>query len=213
MKVIFKIMLQGGPARGVGHRRLGSRRRARWPVPLLAALALLVVARGASAQEGVFLSEAQAPAAVFPDADRFEPTTVEVTPELRERVAHALGGHLPSHWEDRWPVVRAFHADTLLGRAIVVEEVGKHRLITFVVGVRPDGRVADVAVMAYREAYGGEVRSTRFLRQYRGKSLADPLRPYDDITNVAGATLSVEAAGRAVRKALAIASVLPAGGA
>ena len=72
------------------------------------------------------------------------------------------------------------------------------------VGVRLDGTVSDVAVMSYREAYGGEVRNKRFLMQYRGKSAGDALQPYGDIKNIAGATLSVEAAGRAVKKAVAL---------
>jgi Na+-translocating ferredoxin:NAD+ oxidoreductase RnfG subunit len=93
----------------------------------------------------------------------------------------------------------------------VVEEIGKHRPITFVVGIRPDGKVEDVAVMAYREAYGGEVRSQRFLAQYRGKGPRDDLRPYHEIKNVAGATLSVEAASRAVRKAQALVAALATG--
>jgi H+/Na+-translocating ferredoxin:NAD+ oxidoreductase subunit G len=211
MKVNFKIMVIPRRIPRTGDGRPARAGCVPGRVRALAAAALLVVAAGARAQEGRFLTEAQAPAAVFPDAQRFEPATVEATPVLREQVARALGGRLPSHWEDQWLVVRAFRGDALLGRAVVVEEIGKHRLITFVVGVRPDGTVADVAVMAYREAYGGEVRSSRFLRQFRGRALTDPLRPYDDLTNVAGATLSVEAAGRAVRKALAIASVLPAG--
>jgi len=89
-----------------------------------------------------------------------------------------------------------------------VEEIGKYRPITFVVGVRPDGSVSDVAVMAYREPYGGEVKSARFLRQYRNKSPADLLRSGRDIVNIAGATLSVEAASRAVHKAQALAATL-----
>src|SRR5262249_4589473 len=93
------------------------------------------------------------------------------------------------------------------GYAVIVEEIGKHRPITFVVGIRPDGRVNDVAVMAYREAYGGEIKSKRFLSQYRDKSPAAGLQPFTDIKNVAGATLSVEAASRAVKKALAVAQL------
>ena len=81
-------------------------------------------------------------------------------------------------------------------------------LITFVVGLRPDGRVADVAVMAYREPYGGEIRSARFLSQYHDKRPGDAVRPYRDIRNVAVATLSVEASSRAVKKELALASAL-----
>ena len=94
-----------------------------------------------------------------------------------------------------------------MGRAIIVEEIGKHRPITFVVGLRADGRVHDVGVMAYREAYGGEVQSKRFLKQYREKTSASTLQSHSDIQNIAGATLSVEAASRAVKKALALAQV------
>lgn len=170
---------------------------------LLAALAAPV-----RAQEGVFLSEQEAPAAVFPDADRFERQDVDSTPALRERMAARLDGTNTSLWEERYAVFAASRASSTLGRAIVVEEIGKHRPITFVVGLKPDRSVQDVAVMAYREAYGGEVRTTRFLRQYRGKAPADPLRNGADIKNIAGATLSVDAASRAVRKAQALAAAL-----
>jgi len=76
--------------------------------------------------------------------------------------------------------------------------------------VKPDRSVEDVAVMAYREAYGGEIASKRFLKQYAGKKPGADLRSPGGIQNVAGATLSVEAAGRAVHKAQAIAAALDA---
>jgi Na+-translocating ferredoxin:NAD+ oxidoreductase RnfG subunit len=160
------------------------------------------------AQEGVFLSEEQAPAAVFPDADHFARREVESTPELRERISAGLGGVQASLWEERYVVFTATRGTTPLGRALIVEEVGKHRPITFVVGLRPDRSVNDVAVMDYREAYGGAVRSARFLRQYRGRPAGAALRPGNEITSIAGATLSVEAASRAVRKAQALAAAI-----
>jgi len=171
-------------------------------------LLLVLAAVPAGAQEGQFLSEVEAPHAVFPDADSVTRSEVEVTPALRDAVSARLDGVHASVWESRWVVFRAEHGGTLLGHAVVVEEIGKHRPITFVVGLRPDGRVADVAVMAYREAYGGEIRSARFLSQYHDKGPADAVRPYRDIRNVAGATLSVEAASRAVKKAQALAAAL-----
>ena len=90
------------------------------------------------------------------------------------------------------------------GFVVVIEEIGKHRPITFAVGVRADGKVNDLAVLAYREAYGGEIRDRRFLGQYRGKALPDALLPHQDIRNISGATLSVQATGRAARKAIAV---------
>jgi hypothetical protein len=175
----------------------------------LAGVMLLLVAGAAWSEEGVFLTDADAPKAVFRDADSFTRQEIAVTPDRRAVVTTALGGMLPSMWEERWIVVRAVRAGTPLGRAFIVEEIGKHRPITFVVGLRPDRSVEDVAVMAYREAYGGEIASRRFLRQYAGKRPGDDLRTRQGgITNVAGATLSVEAASRAVRKAQAIAAML-----
>jgi hypothetical protein len=174
----------------------------------LAGVMLLLVAGAAWSEEGVFLSDADAPKAVFHDADSFARAEIAVTPERRTQVAAALGGSLPSMWEERWVVVAAARGSTPLGRAFIVEEIGKHRPITFVVGLRPDRSVEDVAVVAYREAYGGEIATKRFLRQYVGKRPGDELRAPQGITNVAGATLSVEAASRAVRKAQAIAAVL-----
>lgn len=171
-------------------------------------VSILVAASAAWSQEGVFLTEADAPKAVLRDADAFTRADVVVTPERRARVTAGLGGTLPSMWEDRWIVFRGVRGGISVGRAIVVEEIGKHRPITFVVGLRPDRAVEDVAVMAYREAYGGEIASRRFMSQYAGKRPVDDLRTPQGIKNVAGATLSVEAASRAVRKAQAIAAAL-----
>src|SRR5512143_1867697 len=96
------------------------------------------------AQEGLFLTEEQAPRAVFPDADAFARQVVTATPELRERMKTALGAVQPSVWEEQYVTFKATHADAMIGYAIIVEEIGKHRPITFVIGVRPDGTINDV---------------------------------------------------------------------
>jgi Na+-translocating ferredoxin:NAD+ oxidoreductase RnfG subunit len=174
---------------------------------LVAASISAVASRALWAQEGVFLSEEQAPRAVFPDADAFARQVVPAAPEMRARMKTVLRTTEPSIWEEQYVTFKATRGDTVVGYAIIDEEIGKHRPITFVVGVRPDGSINDVAVMAYREAYGGEVRSKRFLTQYRRKNVKSGLQTYTDIQNIAGATLSVDAASRAVKKALAVAQV------
>jgi hypothetical protein len=160
------------------------------------------------AQEGVYLTETEAPAAVFPHATAFARTVVPSTPELREKVQALLGTGRPSLWEPEYVVYTAKQGDLLLGYGVIVEEIGKHRPITFIVGVQPHGKVAEVAVMVYREPYGGQVRYERFLTQYAGKTLRDPLLPYRDIRNITGATLSCHSIGQGVRKALALVQVL-----
>ena len=171
---------------------------------LLLAAALACGAAVPAAADQVYLSDDEAPHAVFPDADRFARRQVPSTPELRGEVARRLGDLKPSIWEPSYEVTAAFAGERPVGRAIVVEEIGKHRAITLVVGVDPQRRVAGVAVMVYREAYGGEIRTRRFLDQYRGKGEDDPLLPSVDVRNITGATLSARAVGRAVRKAIAV---------
>jgi hypothetical protein len=168
------------------------------------AVALALSAAAPAGADQVYLSGDEAPHAVFPDADRFARGQIPSTPELREQVTRRLGDLKPSIWEPSYEVTTAFAGERRLGRAIVVEEVGKHRAITLVIGVDPQLRVAGVAVMVYREAYGGEIRTRRFLDQYRGKGEDDPLLPSVDIRNITGATLSARAVGRAVRKAIAV---------
>ena len=159
-------------------------------------------------QEGVFLTEAEAPEAVFPAATEFDRRIITSTPELRKKVADRLGKTKTSLWESSYVVFTAKQKGTLLGHAVVVEEIGKHRPITFVVGISKDMKIVDAALMAYREAYGGEVRDRRFLRQFTGKNLTDPLLPFRDIQNISGATMSAEAIGRGSKKALALIEVV-----
>jgi hypothetical protein len=164
---------------------------------------LIMRAAGSAAQAGIFLQTEEAPRHLFPEASDIEGVTVTTTPNLQQRV-RALLGRSPTIWEAAYQIFTVKRASSLLGFVVVVEEIGKHRPITFAVAINPDGSVHDLAVLAYREAYGGEVRERRFLRQYARKTLADPLLPYRDIRNITGATLSVEATGRAVRKAAAV---------
>jgi hypothetical protein len=175
------------------------------PVCLLAVFAVSFPALG---QEGLFLKEEEAPKAVFPEATSFERKMIRSTEELREKIGQHMGKTKTSLWEDSYITFVAKKGEAVLGYAVIVEEIGKHRPITFVVGVGADHKIKDVALMAYREAYGGEVRDRRFLQQYRGKGLKDALVPYRDIQNISGATLSVEATGRASKKALALVEIV-----
>ena len=181
------------------------------PPPLWRAnlLAIVLFTAGlATAQEGSFLKEEDTPKAVFPDANSFERKIIRSSAELRDKIQQRLGKTKTSIWEDTYVTFTVKKADAVIGYAVIVEEIGKHRPITFVVGVGLDRKIKDAALMVYREAYGGEVRDRRFLQQYRGKQLNDPLLPFRDIHNISGATMSVEAIGRGSKKALALVEII-----
>jgi Na+-translocating ferredoxin:NAD+ oxidoreductase RnfG subunit len=99
-------------------------------------------------------------------------------------------------------VLRAVRHDSLLGFATVREARGKDQPITFLVAVDTAGRVLDVDILVYREAYGGEVAYESWRRQFRGRSAADSVRIGRPIRNISGATISSNAVTLGVRSAI-----------
>lgn len=175
----------------------------------LIAVAVLAVEQGVALAESggqdagvrVYLTRDQAFREIFPKAAQTE----EDQWTLRaaqiadiEADAHVV---MPDSSGVSYRVFDADHA--LFGYAMVVEERGKYRPITFMVGVAPDFSVRGVEVMVYREDRGDEVRYRRFLRQYEGKTGRDPIRTHRDIVNITGATISVNSLNRGVRRAIA----------
>ncbi len=156
----------------------------------------------------VLQSEQDALVEIFPDADSAQPHMIDVDSVMREGLEAILG------WRVRDSVFQCyfiFDSGEKVGTAVLADEQGKYRPITFMAGIDNDNRVVDVRVLIYRESRGGEVRQTRFLKQYRGKSLENPIRINRDIINITGATISVNALNAGVRKALAVAYYLDRG--
>lgn len=171
----------------------------------------LVLAPAVHAQE-VLLTRDQALREIFPEAVRATAERRPLDAAARERLHEQLGRQIE---EDAVEVTRVFDAaGSFRGYAVVTEEIGKYRPITFMVGVTPQLAVRDVAVMVYRESRGGDVKRKRFLSQYRGKSASDPIDANRDIINISGATISVRSMNAGVKRVLAELTLLyPAGSA
>jgi Na+-translocating ferredoxin:NAD+ oxidoreductase RnfG subunit len=154
----------------------------------------------ARAQE-VLLTKDQALREVFPEVGRTSVEHKELDAKMRDQLQQTLGRRV---YEDAVDVTLVYDAaGAFKGYAVVTEEVGKYRPITFMVGVTPQLSVKDVAVMVYRESRGGDVKRRRFLDQYRGKTVKDPIDSNRDIINVSGATISVRSMNAGVKRVLA----------
>lgn len=89
--------------------------------------------------------------------------------------------------------------------AIFLQEPGQHQYIDLMYGVNPDGEIHRIDVLVYREPYGDEVQSRRFMRQFEGKSLRNSkFMVNQDIIHIVGATISTHSVSRAARRALGI---------
>jgi len=159
------------------------------------------------AQE-VLLTPEQGLREIFPEVTRTSQERRALSAEARRRLEQQLGRSID---EDTVVVTLVYGPapdSALRGYAVVTEEIGKYRPITFMVGVTPQFTVRDVAVLVYRESRGGEIRRRRFLSQYRGKGVRDPIDLNRDIINVSGATLSVRSMNAGVKRVLAEVSAL-----
>lgn len=180
-------------------------------MPLLVALVALVAPPGARGQERVHLDKADALATLFPRAGHVIELRHLLSADEIAAIEDTLGRPLAEggfYLYAAWPPGDDASAGPPQGYAVVVSEVGKVRPITHIVEVTPAGAVGRVAVMIYRESHGGDVASERFMEQYRGRTLADPIRVERDIIHIAGSTLSAHAICRGVRKALAVVQVV-----
>lgn len=164
---------------------------------------LALVAELARADEvTVYLSADEAMKLAFPSATRFDVVDAPVPAEVRAALGEKLGEPFTAeHVEIR----RAFAPDggaseTLAGRAVLNDDVGKYRPITYLVAVDPAGTVVRVELLVYRESHGGQVRGRSFLEQYEGKGTGDPIRVGKDITSISGATLSARAVSKGVKR-------------
>lgn len=113
--------------------------------------------------------------------------------------------------EQEVKVYRISAEDKIIGWAVVLDEMGKVKPITFLVGIDTQGKIAGMSILEYRDMFGSEIRRRSFLRQFQGKSLDDKISIGADIDAVTSATISSQAAASAVRKAILIIAELQKG--
>jgi hypothetical protein len=99
-------------------------------------------------------------------------------------------------------------ADAFLAFSFFDRVIGKHLYIDYSIALDPAGRIRQVDILAYRESYGGEIRSPNWLSQFIGKSSASPLQVGNDIRNISGATLSSHHVTEGVKRIMTIANRL-----
>jgi Na+-translocating ferredoxin:NAD+ oxidoreductase RnfG subunit len=147
-----------------------------------------------------YLSLEQAQRALFPAASEFRARPTLLTEAQRDAIAKASNTRVRAAEVKLW---EAHGATGLLGYVVVDQVLGKHELITYAVALRPDGQVAQVEVMDYRETYGGQIRQSAWRAQFAGKTARDNVQIDKDIQNISGATLSCVHVTDGIRRILA----------
>ena len=139
----------------------------------------------------------------FKASKKVSPRAVTLSDAEATEIAKKLGTE-PARMQRKFSIYVGEADGKRTGFALLDAEIGLHEPIDF--GVRFDERgvVERVEIMAYREAYGEEVRGERFRKQFVGKTAADPVELNKDIKNISGATLSCRHVTDGVRRLLAL---------
>jgi len=138
---------------------------------------------------------------ILVESERIEAEEIELIQEQMQRIAQRLAEPV---YEQRLTVYLGKTKQKIDAFCLVVSAEGKHGPITFIVAITPEGKIKDIRVLKNTDVKGTKIGKRRFLRQFTGKSLKDPIALRRDIDAVTGATVSSAAATKAARKALII---------
>lgn len=155
--------------------------------------------------EEIFLTPEDAAKLMFPDSDRIRKEIITLKPEQKSLIQDLIGWKFPE------TSFECFIGETngkTDGWALIQNTIGKHKPMTYMVGINPEGEASNVEVLIYRESRGSEVRKKRFNYQFEGKKLHDPIRINRDIINISGATMSVRSMSAGVKRALVTVDLL-----
>ena len=161
----------------------------------LAYLAAPLAVFAPSGYATIYLSVEQAQQIMFP-GDSFSSRAFSLTGAQRQAIEDRSNVKVRSMEQQVWK--------TSGGGWFVLDRVlGKHELITYAVGLNPDGTVRGMEILEYSENYGYQVREAAWRKQFEGKSSADRFKLDEDIRNISGATLSCRHVTDGVKRILA----------
>jgi hypothetical protein len=148
-----------------------------------------------------YLSVEGAQKAVYPDADNFAEIVLNPSAEQLQAILSRTGPQ-PTHGRIR--IWKATRNGALLGHFMLDEVIGRQNLITYALGIDPDGSLRNLEILSYRESHGGEIRNPAWRAQFEHRNSLDQLRFRTDIKNISGATLSSEHVTQGVRWLMAL---------
>ena len=149
----------------------------------------------------IFMTEEEAVKIMFPKSERIRKTVIRLSQEKKDAIEQRIGWKFP---EESFDVHIGETGSKIDGYAMVHNTIGKHKHMTYMVGVDTRGACTDVELLVFRESRGSDVGKKRFNAQYEGKTVSDPIRINKDIINISGATMSVRSISAGVKRVLVL---------
>lgn len=103
---------------------------------------------------------------------------------------------------------RVFDGKSSIGYIFVEQAPSKTANFDYMILLDNNFKILHSKVLIYREEYGGEIGSKRWLRQFNGKIPGDRVNHESNIDGIAGATISVRSMTNAIDDLLQSISIL-----
>ena len=103
---------------------------------------------------------------------------------------------------------KIIHNNTIIGVAFVGKAPSKTDQFDYLVLFDTTLIIKKAKVLIYREDYGGEIGSKRWLKQFVGKTSKDKLQYRKDIVAISGATISANSMTKAMNDVLKTIGIL-----
>ncbi len=149
----------------------------------------------------IFMTEDEGIKIMLPKSERVRKDRIRLSPEKKSQVEERIGWKFP---EEEFEIYIGETGTRVDGYAMVQNTIGKHKPMTYMVGIDGQGSVSDIELLVFRESRGSEIRQKRFNSQYEGKTVLDPVRINKDIINISGATMSVRSMSAGIKRVLVL---------
>lgn len=149
----------------------------------------------------VFMTEDEGVKIMLPKSERVRKDVIRLSSEKKSQIEERIGWKFP---EEEFEVYIGETGTRVDGYAMVQNTIGKHKPMTYMVGVDGQGGISDIELLVFRESRGSEIRQKRFNAQYEGKTVLDPVRINKDIINISGATMSVRSMSAGIKRVLVL---------
>lgn len=139
---------------------------------------------------------------IFPDVKEIKIEKHRLTSEQKKRLEKKLGFKLRSNHDMSYTFYIGFSDSDIIGYVYIDVIEGKNGPITYSVGITPEGKVKDLAIVSLYEIWGRGIKQRKFLEQFINSFYTDTLKTEKKIDAITGATVSTHAVISGIKKAL-----------
>ena len=137
---------------------------------------------------------------ILPEAQDVKDETMSINEEQKKTISSRANVEFNSEFDNEYHIYIGQANGQTLGYAFEDTVKGKWGPIHYMLAFDADGKIKDVIVLGLKEKRGRPIKERKFLGQYIGKSISDPIKLNKDIKGIAGATISSRQMSSGIRK-------------